>query len=52
MGCYDVKTILTFFQAKEISNLIYKYVSLHSSAKQDGQGLAVVLRTQQEYQKM
>lgn len=39
-------------QAKEISNLIYKYVSLHSSAKQDGQGLAVVLRTQQEYQKM
>ncbi|KAJ7340298.1 hypothetical protein OS493_003031 [Desmophyllum pertusum] len=39
-------------QAKEISNLIYKYVAIHSSAKQEGQGLAVVLRSQQEKQKM
>ncbi|XP_078347643.1 unconventional myosin-XV-like isoform X3 [Oculina patagonica] len=39
-------------QAKEISNLIYKYVAMHSSAKQEGQGLAGVMRSQQESQRM
>lgn len=35
-------------QAKEISSLIYQYVALYSSAKQEGQGLSVVLRNNQE----
>lgn len=42
----------TLFQAKEISNLIYKYVAMYSSAKQEGQGLAGVLRNNQEAQRM
>lgn len=41
----------TLFQAKEISNLIYKYVAMYSSAKQEGQGLAGVLRNNQEAQR-
>lgn len=35
-------------QAKEISSLVYKYVEMYSSAKQEGQGPAVVPRNNQE----
>lgn len=35
-------------QAKEISTLVYKYVEMYSSAKQEGQGPAVVPRNNQE----
>ena len=47
-GCQVIRLCMTVFQAKEISSLIYQYVALYSSAKQEGQGLAVVLRNNQE----